>query len=757
LEAAANGIAITNASGTIEWVNPAFSAMTGFTLREAIGNNPRMLKSGKQDKEFYAALWKTISSGTVWRGEITNRRKDGTLYTEEMTVTPVAANGETITHYIAIKQDVTERKNIEHALEQAEARYRGIFEDAVIGIFRSTADGQFLMMNPAMEKMLGCDSPQQSRAVHGLFGDSPQSWELRLRIEAGGAVHDFEHQLSRRDGARVWVSINLRCIYNEDGTPAYYEGTAQDITSRKLAEEALHESEQRLRLFVEHAPAALAMFDRGMRYLQVSRRWRNDYGLGDRDLRGVSHYEVFPDIPERWKEGHRRGLAGEVISEKDDRFERSSGAVRWVRREIRPWHDKSGDIGGIVIFAEDVTERNLLEQQLRQAQKMDAVGRLAGGVAHDFNNMLGVITGYGELLKLRTDLDETVLHQIEEIYIAAKRAASLTHQLLAFSRKQIAQPRVLDLNEAIAKLNNMLQRLIGADIDLVLRFAGEQARVKMDESHIAQLIMNLAVNARDAMPSGGKLIIETEICVQNESSVTPTRPIPAGEYVHVTVTDTGCGMDERILSHLFEPFFTTKELGRGTGLGLSIVYGVVKQSEGFIWVSSAVGRGTSFEIYLPLQDAEVETVVKPTPIDSVTGSENVLVVEDDSALRSLMVEFLKRLGYSVLDADNGELALHMATNGNGRTEVLITDIVMPKMGGLELAGKLMSKLPDVRVIYTSGYSHASAVKTRPFGPGETFLQKPFGLFELGKKIREVIVAKPLTEVKTSAARGGSTS
>ena len=336
LRAAANGIVITAKDGTIEWVNPAFAEMTGFGMEEVVGKNPRMLKSGRQGEEFYERMWATISSGRVWRGEITNCRKDKTQYIEEMTITPVWSGDGRIEHYIAIKQDISARKAAESAQQRAEERYRDIFDQAVVGIFQSTPDGHFLMMNRAMARMLHCECPEQAvdedKGTGHFYGSGTKRQELQTRLEAEGTLH-CEHEILLKDGTELWLSLNMRCIYNEDGTPAYYEGTAEDITERKH-----------------------------------------------------------------------------------------------------------------------------LERQLRQAQKMEAVGRLAGGVAHDFNNMLGVIAGYSELLKLRTDLDGTVGHQIEQIHTAARKAALLTQQLLAFSRKQIVQRRILDLNEGVAALSNMLRR-----------------------------------------------------------------------------------------------------------------------------------------------------------------------------------------------------------------------------------------------------------------------------------------------------------
>ena len=634
LRAAANGIVITTHDGIIEWVNPAFTTITGYTMEEAVGNNPRLLRSGRHDKDFYRGLWSTISSGQVWRGEMTNCRKDGTVYTEEMTITPVVSDHGPITHYIAIKQDISARKQAEEALLLAERQYRSIFDEAIIGIFRCTHDGRFLMMNPAMAKMLRFASPAQAMEENrnaGLFYENRDKWrELQTRLARSGGLQNSEHEFRRNDGTELWLSLNLRCVHDKDGTWSYYEGTADDITERKL-----------------------------------------------------------------------------------------------------------------------------LESQLRQAQKMEAVGRLAGGVAHDFNNVLGVITGYSELLRMRTDLDEKVVHHIEQIHLAGRKAASLTQQLLAFSRKQIVQPRILDLNEVVSKLSIMLQRLIGDDIELTIHCSCPDALVNVDASQIDQVIMNLAVNARDAMPTGGKLIIETDTSDLDESYAIRHRPVRPGRYVRLTITDTGCGMDDETMSHLFEPFFTTKELGKGTGLGLSIVYGIVKQSNGYIWVYSEPGQGTSFKIYLPLHCAELRRTEKSAPIENVNGCETVLVVEDDQGLRSMVVGFLRGLGYSVLEAENGERALEVAANAGSPIQVLITDIVMPKMGGRELADRLISKFSNASVLYTSGYTHDSAVQTRVLSERETFLQKPFALHELSKKLREVIERKQPIEKRKAAAQATS--
>ncbi|MGB9235528.1 MAG: PAS domain S-box protein [Terriglobales bacterium] len=740
LRAAANGIVITGRDGNIEWVNPAFTAMTGFTREEVIGKNPRLLKSGRHGKEFYDNLWSTISSGKVWRGEMANCRKDGTQYTEEMTITPVSSRHGQITHYIAIKQDISARKLAEDALRRAEERFREIFDQAVTGIFQSSPQGHFLMMNPAMARMLRQSSPAQALAeindIGVLYGDRAKRRELLARLEANGTLH-FEHEFSGKDGTALWLSLNLRCIYNDDGSVAYYEGTAEDITTRMQAEKALQESEERLRLFVEHAPVALAMFDREMRYLSVSRRWLANHGL-DRDLHGVSHYDVFPSVPERWKQAHRRGLAGEVVGEDEDRVELANGSVQWTRWVVRPWYETARKVGGIVLFTEDITERKRLESELQQAQKMEAVGRLAGGVAHDFNNMLGVITGYSDLLKLRTDLDEKAVHQIEQIHTAATKAASVTQQLLAFSRKQIIQPRILDLNEVVSKLSNMVRRLVGDDIVLTVSLLCPEARVNADASQIDQIIMNLAVNARDAMPTGGKLMIETDMCELDESHAFDREHVRPGRYVRLTVSDTGCGMDRETMSHLFEPFFTTKELGRGTGLGLSIVYGIVKQSEGYIRAHSEPGSGTSFEIHLPLVEAAAEPVVPARTDEVPTGSEIILLVEDDDAMRNLTTRCLETGGYTVLSAQDGESALRAVREREGPIHLLLTDVVMCGISGHELARSLLLVRPSTRVLYMSGYTADLIAQRGVLEPQVALLEKPFTREVLLRKVRTVL-------------------
>jgi nitrogen-specific signal transduction histidine kinase/CheY-like chemotaxis protein len=394
------------------------------------------------------------------------------------------------------------------------------------------------------------------------------------------------------------------------------------------------------------------------------------------------------------------------------------------------------------VFVEDETERRALEMQFLHSQRLEAVGRLAGGVAHDFNNLLSVILGYCEILIGRREGHSELRSKLEEIRKAAKRAADLTRQLLAFSRRQVLELKVLNLNDVIYHSKNMLQRLIGEDIELLLNLSLDIGRVRIDPGQLEQVIMNLVVNARDAMPHGGKLVIETHKVEYNEPQIRlhGETTMPAGSYAMAAVTDTGFGMDEETLRRIFEPFFTTKEVGKGTGLGLSTVYGIVKQSGGFIWAYSEKGVGTTFKIYLPRIEGEAESVPDRPAAPPSRGSETVLVVEDDAPIRNLLREFLEAYGYRVLVAGGSAEALQIAGARQGPIHLLITDVIMPGESGVQLAERLVRIRPEVSVLYISGYSNDAISVHGVLKEGTRFLSKPFSRDMLANKVREVLDA-----------------
>ena len=431
---------------------------------------------------------------------------------------------------------------------------------------------------------------------------------------------------------------------------------------------------------------------------------------------------------------------------------KKNGEPLLIERVISPLRNDEGQITHLVATDRDITERHKLEAQLQQAQKMDAIGKLAGGVAHDFNNLLMVISAYAELMQGSLAAEHPLRRNVTEIMGAAERASDLTRQLLAFGRKQMQALRVLDLNSVIRDISRMLPRLIGEDIELLIVPGADLGKVKADTGQIEQIVMNLAANARDAMPRGGRLTIETSNVRLDESYLQSHSMVPPGDYVLLTVTDAGEGIAQEHLAHIFEPFFTTKEEGRGTGLGLATVYGIVKQNRGFIWVYSEPGMGTTFKIYLPrVRRAAGETTAIPLAKKVPRGWETILLVEDEVAVRKSEEEFLKLNGYTVLTAGDGEKALSAARQHTGPIHLMITDVVMPGMGGAELAQRLLAERPRLKVLFVSGYAENTVVNHGAIDMTARFLQKPFSLRSLARKAWEVLRTE---EISARAAVAG---
>jgi len=397
-------------------------------------------------------------------------------------------------------------------------------------------------------------------------------------------------------------------------------------------------------------------------------------------------------------------------------------------------------VKGVVINARDVTERRVLERQFLQVQKMEAVGRLAGGVAHDFNNLLTAILGYADLLLDGLPTLSPLRPDLEEIRKAANRAGALTRQLLAFSRKQVLEMRVLDLNELVADMDKMLRRLLGEDIDVLTKLDPALGAVRADAGQLEQVIVNLAVNARDAMPDGGRLTIETRNTELDDSYVREHVPVQPGRYVMLAVSDTGTGMSAETMSHVFEPFFTTKEPGKGTGLGLATVYGIVKQSGGYVWCYSERGEGggTTFKVYLPRVDAPVDQLPARVPLPRTPGSETILLVEDEASLRALTRRLLERHGYMVLEAGSADAALALAREHVGPIHLLLADVVLPGASGPTLADELLSRCADLKVLFMSGYTEDAIVHRGVLAPNTAFINKPFSAEGLAAKVREVL-------------------
>ncbi|HWY20583.1 MAG TPA: ATP-binding protein [Candidatus Acidoferrum sp.] len=512
----------------------------------------------------------------------------------------------------------------------------------------------------------------------------------------------------------------------------------------RAAQEGLRRSEMNFRSLVTNAPYGICRCNSMGQLLDVNPALLAILGYASaKDLLGKHLGALYSDT-QRWFElaDHLRSAVpfnGLIVE-----WMRKDGSATEIRVSGRTVSD-GGKEKTFELFAEDVTERRALEQQLRQSQKMEAVGRLAGGIAHDFNNLLMVISGYSEFLLDRLGPEPALRAPAQEIANAAGRATSLTRQLLAFSRKQMLAPKILDLNGVVTENLKMLTRVIGEDIDLVMVPAAGLGAVRADAGQIEQVIMNLAVNARDAMPSGGKLTIETSNVSIDEDHARVHPPLSPGNYVMLAISDTGAGMDSETQSRIFEPFFTTKG-PKGTGLGLSTVYGIVKQSGGYIWVSSETGKGTTFKVYLPRVAELAQTAAQVTaPAESVApepGTETVLLVEDEANLRYLARQFLEKQGYRVIDAADGAVAMQIAVAHEGVIHLLLTDVIMPGMNGRELAQHISEIRPNVKVLYMSGYTENVIGRNGTLDAGVRLLQKPFTLRDLKSKVREVLDSTP---------------
>ena len=520
----------------------------------------------------------------------------------------------------------------------------------------------------------------------------------------------------------------------------------QDSTETKKAAQALAESEARQRTILESSLDAVITFDENGCIQELNPAAERMLGYSGRDGAPRRWFALVasrpaPPAEPKGKKDRALGAYGYLLGKRVEMTARRADGTEFPAELTVSRISLQGQ-EAYALWMRDLTERRRLETQLWQAQKMEAVGRLAGGIAHDFNNLVTVISGYSDLLLMSLPKESSLRRHAEEVKKAGDRAASLTRQLLAFSRRQVLAPQVLDLNAVISNVDKMVRRLIGEDIDLLNVLYPGVWPVKADPGQIEQVLVNLAVNARDAMPEGGKLTIETANVTISPVQGNRYEPaMPPGNYVMLAVSDTGIGMDRETESHIFEPFFTTKEEGKGTGLGLATAYGIVKQSGGYIWVYSEPEHGTTFKVYLPrAQEVPVEVFVPGTELRPMGGTETILVAEDEIAVRSLVRSVLESSGYTVLDAESGDEALRIARAQRGRIDLLLTDVIMPRMSGRELAEEVQALEGGIRVIYMSGYTEKAIVHHGILDAGAVLLQKPFSPDDLVRKVREVFGA-----------------
>jgi two-component system cell cycle sensor histidine kinase/response regulator CckA len=641
--------------------------------------------------------------------------------------------------------------------ENATARLAAIVEGSEDAILAYRIDGILTDWNQAATRLYGYSAEEV--IGHNLSIVMPpsrknESTEILNTIAAGERIRQRETVRQRKDGSLLDVSFSASPITGQDGTVIGGSGIVRDISSRKRMEEKLQQSEERFQLVAQATKDAI--WDLDIRSGGVWRSetfWKN-FGYPPRDTEpdmAVWKDLLHPEDRNRVWNGFQTALSRRSDSyEVEYRFRRADESYAVVLdRAYIVYNETKQPIRAIGAIT-DLSDRRELEEQFRQAQKMEAVGRLAGGVAHDFNNLLMIIGSYAEMMREQLSPEDRLQKSVAQVKKATDRAAALTQQLLAFSRKQVLLPRIIDLNAVVEDSFKMIKRLIGEDIELNVSLGKSLWAVKADPGQIVQVLMNLCVNARDAMRNGGELTIGTNnVFVDIETARKRPTFVP-GNYAVLIVRDTGTGMTKEVQARLFEPFFTTKESGRGTGLGLSTVYGIVKQSGGYVWFDSELGRGSSFSIYFPAVDAPLTTTITQEIKEAAGHGEIILLVEDEEALRGAISTYLGLHGYKVLEASDGAQAVHIASQHAGSIQVLITDIILPKLSGVELAREVARTSPQAVTLYMSGYTDRELIDYDPASSTVGFLQKPIALQTLLQKLREMIRSREWREPDSTA-------
>ena len=719
-------------------VNDYFCQSTGYTREETIGRTVGDLNVFVNVLDRERFVRELRDKGEVTDFEIQYRKKDGSLFTTLLSARPIPYAGEEC--LVAVVTDITSRKQIEDALRKSEAQHRKLVESLREGFGVVNERNEVTYINKRFCELMGYLPEEMIGRPVSEFVD-PEN--LNILREQGirrrkGEKGSYEVAWIRKDGNPVYSLLSPEPVFDALGNFKGSFAVITDISERRQMEEAVRKSEEKYRLLVENANEAILVIQEGLiKYVNPKAVKIMQYSDGDLFPQPFLKF-IHPEDREKVMDQYLKRMAGEpTATVYSFRLLDDQGNILWV--EINAVQISWEGQAAVLVFLTDITEKKQLEMQFLQAQKMEAVGRLAGGVAHDFNNLLTSILGHSDLMMMRLRSGDPLIEDINEIIKAAKRATGLTRQLLAFSRKQLMQPKVLNLNGIIFDMKKMLQRLIGEDILLETVLSPDLRRVLVDPGQIEQVIMNLVVNARDAMPQGGTLTIETVNTRIDEVQLRQYLGAKPGAYVLLSVKDSGSGISEEAQPHIFEPFFTTKELGQGTGLGLSTVYGIVKQSNGYIWMDSRPGEGTVFKIFLPQQEGEVESDLKlERSKGSLQGKETILLAEDNELVRNLTRSVLEHFGYRVLATEDGEEAGRMSKGYEGPIHLLLTDVVMPGISGRVLAEQLRIARPGISILFMSGYSEETVLLQGMQNLGAHFLQKPFTPEELGIRIREIL-------------------
>jgi hypothetical protein len=742
-----HAIFMLDPSGNVASWNPGAERIKGYTADEIIGQHfskfytASDIDSGKPQRELRIA-----ATEGYFEDEGLRVRKDGTLFWANLTITPLYGATPEPIGFVKVTRDITDRKKMQEALRVSEDRFHllvdGVSDYAILML---DPEGIILTWNRGAERIDGYTAEEivgqhYSRLfTPELIAEGKPQQELK-QAAAEGKV-DVEGWRIRKSGSRFWVNGTLAALYGEDGKVRGFAKITRDFTAKRRNDELLQS-------VLNHTLDGIIGIDERGTISMMNRAGERTFGRTAAEVVGQN---VKILMPEPYHSEHD----GYLSNYKQTRHPKIIGSGREVEGlrkdgstfplDLAVTEFQLDDQRYFVGIVRDISEKKKLEAQLHQSQKMEAFGQLAGGVAHDFNNLLTVISGYSDVLRSKLPPDDPKTKMVDQIHRAGERAASLTRQLLAFSRQQVLEPKVLDVNVILTDLEKMLRRLIGEDVQFATVLGEGTSWVKVDAGQIEQVIMNLAVNARDAMPQGGNLTIETSN-IELDESYTKTHPdARAGRFALLAISDTGCGITPEVKARIFEPFFTTKSVGQGTGLGLAVVHGIIKQSGGNIDVYSEVGVGTTFRIYLPAvqqQAAALSDIAREAPSH---GSETILLVEDEESVRDLATLVLRECGYTVMTAPEGLAALQLMATCREQVDLLVTDVVMPEMGGRKLAETLLAEHPELRVLFMSGYTDDAVVRHGVLQANANFLQKPFTPNSLADKVRAVLDQKQRPE------------